>query len=157
MNTKQIQWEQGVVSAIEHLIECTTSDAQAIMEAHEAKFPEELEVWFQNNMDPEGAARNVIGTSKENTPTPLMEEFLIMVNGASAFLDMEADEQVPDPIGDGTDLAREASDMVEQIREHYNELVAALENIMEVMEWENSESPEQAAYDQARAVLAKAK
>lgn len=94
-----------------------------------------------------------------NTPTPLMEEFLIMVDAASAMLNTaeDPDPDHPEPMIDGIELANEASDMVEQIREHYNELVAALENIMDVMEWENSEGPEQAAYDQARATLAKAK
>ncbi len=64
---------------------------------------------------------------QNNTPTPLMEEFLIMVDSASTFLDMEADEDTPDPIGAGTDLAREASDMVEQIREHYEAMRKACE------------------------------
>jgi len=38
----------------------------------------------------------------------------------------------------------------------YPELVEALEAVMEAMEWEDSNGLEQAAYDQARAAIAKA-
>ena len=38
----------------------------------------------------------------------------------------------------------------------YPDLLDALEAVMEAMEWEDSNGPEQAAYDQARAAIANA-
>ena len=66
---------------------------------------------------------------QNNTPTPLMEEFLIMVDATSAMLNTaeDPDPEHPEPMIAGIELANEASDMVEQIREHYEAMRKACE------------------------------
>lgn len=88
------------------------------------------------------------------TPTPLMEEFLITVNGASALLDMDPseDDGTPNPIYEGMDLAREAAAQVEQIREHYDELRTALKWALDQMD-DDLDPDHQEAMERARQLL----
>ena len=126
---KSTYYEQ-VRDAVERLAECTTSDAQGIIGAWELKNGgtmmgnEAMDRAEQAGTTPENLALQIL--SKGGHATPLMEEFLNMVEGASALLDMEPDDEHTDPVGDGTDLCREAAEMRPMIERHYAKLVNAI-------------------------------
>ena len=155
MKHEQTYYEQ-VRDAVERLGECDTSDAQGIIGAWEIRnggtIMEDL------NMDkaeeagtqPEDLARAILGKNA----TPIMDEFLITVNAASALLDMDPseDDYTPDPIDEGMDLAREAAAQVEEIREHYDELRTALKWALDQIE-DDLDLDHQEVIERARQLL----
>jgi hypothetical protein len=44
--------------------------------------------------------------------TPILEELLITLEGATALFDMEADDEHPNPTEDGMELVREAAELL---------------------------------------------
>jgi hypothetical protein len=44
--------------------------------------------------------------------TPILEELLITLEGATALFDMEPDDEHPDPVDDAIELVREATELL---------------------------------------------
>ena len=53
--------------------------------------------------------------TEPNQPTPITDELRIVLGAAEHWIDAEADEDHPDPIGDASELIREANELFNRI------------------------------------------
>lgn len=73
-------------------------------------------------------------TPGPNKATPVLEELGIMLEGAEALFDMEADEDHPNPIDDGIELVREAVELMDEVKADHAAMLAALVEANEALQ-----------------------
>lgn len=85
--------------------------------------------------------------------TPAIKELRIMLDAAEFWIDAEADEEHPDPIGDACELVRDASKTLRSVEAEHAEMLNILEHVANA-----PTLPTDRTYlDQIRATISKVK